>query len=128
MRTFSRRAAPPEQGWFQIGEVPPHTPPRRRGQGRVSLSASQHDPDAVEPEPLPQPKRPPALERANGVATTTLERIIEQRYGALALCVTALLLVLILAVMIATERSGEATAAVTAHVVHQQPRAKGTGQ
>jgi len=115
MRTFSRRAAPPEQGWFQIGEVPQQTPPRRRGHGRVSLSAAQHNPDTARPGP-PAPKPKPMLVRANGVAAKALERIIERRYGALALCVTALLLVLIVAVTIVSQRSGSA-AAETSHPV-----------
>jgi hypothetical protein len=99
MRTFSRRAVAPEDGWFQIGEVPQQTPPRRRGQGRVSLSATQHPPDTVSLQ-SPAPNRTPVLERANGAAAGALERIIERRYGALALCLTALLLVLVVAVVI----------------------------
>ena len=101
MHPFSRRAAPPEHGWFQIGEMPQQLPPRRRGQGRVSLSATQHDP-ATTSAPQPTPKRRNVLVRANEAATSTLERIIDYRYGALALCVTAVLVVLIAAVVIAT--------------------------
>ena len=116
MRTFSRRGAPPEQGWFQIGEVPQQTPPRHRGHGRVSLSATQHNPDTARPEP-PAPKPTPMLVRANGAAAKALERIVERRYGALALCVTALLLVLIVVVTIVSQRSGSATVAETSRPI-----------
>ncbi|MCL2419498.1 MAG: hypothetical protein FWD04_09410 [Conexibacteraceae bacterium] len=105
MRTLSRKAAAPEDGWFQIGEVPEQTPPRHRGQGRVSLSASQHDPDTVS-SPEPAAPRTPVLERANGAAASVLGRILDSRYGALALCASALLLVLILAVMVASRSMG----------------------
>jgi len=96
MRPFSRNAAPPEDGWFRIGEVPQQTPPRRRGQGRISLSSAQHNPDTVSLQP-PAPKRSLVLASANETATRTLERIIDRRYGALALFVIALLVVLIAA-------------------------------
>lgn len=102
MPTFTRRAAPPEQGWFQIGEVPEQTPPRRRGQGRVSFSATQGEAEVPEPEPRPRPSRAATLEHANGAAVKALEQVIERPYGALALCATTLLLALILVVMVAS--------------------------
>jgi len=130
MRSFSRRAAAPEQGWFQIGEVTQQTAPRRRGQGRVSISVSQQqDPDTASLQPQ-APNHTPVLARANGAAAKALLRIIDRRYGALALCGAALLLVVIVAAVIALSRTGTASAAVTSqHSATQQlPRQeKGPG-
>jgi hypothetical protein len=76
----------------------------------VSLSPTQHQHATVSLQP-PAPNRTPVLDRANGAAARALERIIERRYGALALCLTALLMALIVAVVIASQDTSSARAA-----------------
>jgi hypothetical protein len=80
----------------------------------VSLSATQNTLHAASLQP-PAPKRTPVLVRANETATRILERIIGHRYGALGLCGTALLLVVIATAVIGSQPHGDVPASALAH-------------
>jgi len=116
MRFLPRRAGPPEDGWFQIGDMPEPVTPGRRGSGRVSLSVVQHEPEAA----TDTVTRVPLADRANATAERVLALITEVRYGALAVCGSALALVLLVIVIIASPGGGSSSSKPSAAALDRE--------
>jgi hypothetical protein len=121
MSTFSRRAEPPEAGWFQIGDMPEEAAPG--GAARVVCRSAWCRTSRT--LRLARRSERPALKHVNMIAGSALGRVVELRYGALALCALALVLLTIVIVTIASHgRSASPSMAVVHHVQVQVTQLK----